>query len=297
MSIDWEHKLRSFRLKLSESERTKYKRTFRMIREAIRESPGLESYGASAHVYGSYRNGTNLRAHSDIDVFVSYDIPRPWDLKPIPKTWRKIGGRTADFLRIVPDDYARFKELVGEALVEKFEKKNVQVRRKAIGISKNSSRISADVIPCFVYQGSRGALPGIELWSREGDHIIGWPQHHFEKGLAKSRKTECRYKYMVRALKSLKREMEEKERFEPQRISSYLLECLVYNVPNEKFRTRNYSDSLRNVLSHLRDGIEHREAWPKWREVHGRRYLVDSNFWRADRVHAFTDAAWRYVGF
>ena len=55
---------------------------------------------------------------------------------------------------------------------------------------------------------------------------------------------------MVRALKKLQGELIRDGRLtEKEGQPSFLIECLVYNVPNDKFRTKGYVADMRAVLA------------------------------------------------
>jgi tRNA nucleotidyltransferase (CCA-adding enzyme) len=54
----------------SQTEQDKAERAERAIRNAIAASPTLSSRNVTAFAQGSYRNRTNVRAHSDVDVCV-----------------------------------------------------------------------------------------------------------------------------------------------------------------------------------------------------------------------------------
>ncbi|HEV2147722.1 MAG TPA: nucleotidyltransferase domain-containing protein [Longimicrobiaceae bacterium] len=70
MARDWEALLRSWSKPPSETEQTKCENAERMIREAVRSSPTLKSRTIEVFTQGSYRNNTNVRLDSDVDICV-----------------------------------------------------------------------------------------------------------------------------------------------------------------------------------------------------------------------------------
>ena len=82
-------------------------------------------------------------------------------------------------------------------------------------------------------------------------------------------------------------------------IPSYLIECLVWNVPNEGFEHNEYKADLRYILAHTFNATMTDEKCNKWGEVNELKYLFRSNqpWSRQQQAHAFLGAAWDYVGF
>jgi hypothetical protein len=61
--------------------------------------------------------------------------------------------------------------------------------------------------------------------------------------VAKNNQTGYRYKHLVRILKRLENELVDHGLV--GKLPSYLLECLVFNVPPDAFGYPNYTDDLR----------------------------------------------------
>jgi signal transduction histidine kinase len=81
-------------------------------------------------------------------------------------------------------------------------------------------------------------------------------------------------------------------------IPSYLLECLVWNVPNEGFGHDAYRDDVRYALAHLCNDSRTDELCKEWREVNELKYLLRGGQpWSRSQVNTFLNAAWNYVGF
>lgn len=303
VSIDWSRKFRSWRRPLGSEEKARCERALRMVKEAIHQSPALATHKVKIREYGSYLNNTNLRTVSDIDIYVCYVEAGFWRT-----SWpRKIVSwleSVVNFLRSgkaeplpLHASYSAFKGEVEKALSDSFGRSAVRRRRKAIGVKENSGRIGADVIACFEHRRLFARYSGIEFWSDNGEHIISWPEQHHENGKTKYRKTQKKYKFAVRILKRLKYRMVAEGIPEASEVSSYLIECLVWNVPNRYFRTDQYLLMIRNILTYLRKGSLNEAHWEKWKEVNGCKRLTESQRWRASKVRRFVDAAWLYLGF
>jgi len=103
---------------------------------------------------------------------------------------------------------------------------------------------------------------------------------------------------MVRGLKHLRNEMAENGIAAAKPISSYLIECLVWNCPNGSFGHIAYVDDVRSVLSHTYNSTTTPEQCKEWLEVNNIKYLFHwTQPWTQSNAHEFLDAAWNYIGF
>jgi hypothetical protein len=88
---------------------------------------------------------------------------------------------------------------------------------------------------------------GVFFRDREGRPIVNFPRQHRINGDRKDRSTGGRFKEVVRLAKRLK-----KLTGRAESIPSYLLECLLYNVPDDVYRTSSAEDAYRGALEWLR---------------------------------------------
>lgn len=202
--------------------------------------------------------------------------------------------------------YAEFKNDVEEALVAKFGRRAVRRGNKAFDVHENTYRVDADVVACFehrrytrrVYDGRYLHLSGAQFLPDRGGSVINWPHQHYENGVEKNRATGNRFKYMTRVVKRLRDEMTDASIEAADGTPSHLIECLVWNVPNEGFGHREYGADVRYVLAHTFNGTMSDDACREWGEVSELKYLFrPSQPWTREQAHAFLDAAWDYVGF
>ena len=174
-------------------------------------------------------------------------------------------------------------------------------------IHATTYRVDADVVPCFEHRRYTGQrlcdgtyyyLSGTEFHPDSGGRVINWPQQHYENGIAKNEATGNRFKYITRVLKRLENEMLENGIAAAKSIPSYLIECLVWNVPNEGFGHDAYTDDVRYVLAHTFNETVNDEKCSEWGEVNELKYLFRGNQpWTRQQAHNFLSAAWDYIGF
>ncbi len=295
-----EDTLRSWSKPSSDTEQEKCDNAERMVRDAIAEYEPLDGRQVDVFAQGSYKNNTNVRADSDVDVcvrcrcsiFFGSDAP---DFTP------QAVGIT------VPASYTygQFRSDVENALVAKFGRRGVTAGPKAFDIHQNSYRVDADAVPCWEYQhyyrdgyGAWQHLSGVQLLTTSGESVVNWPEQHYENGTRKNTATGNRFKYLTRVLKRLRNEMEEEGIAAAKPIPSFLIECLVWNVADSEFGNSQYTDDLRNILVSTFTATQYEGNCRQWLEVSGCKYLFGSHQqWTRAEANAFIFAAWDYIGF
>ncbi|SRR5579871_593387 len=277
------------------TEQEKCDNAVRAVRKAIDASTALTGRTIMVSPQGSYHNRTNVRADSDVDVRVVCQDSIFFDLP---------GGKTpADFGITTPANYpfSQFKHDVGDALISYFGRNFVTPGNKAFHIHENSYRVDADVVPCFQYQRyqENGLRPvGTAFLAGPNARIVNWPSQNYENGVAKNEATGRRFKAVVRILKRLRNAMSENNVPAAKPIPSFLIECLVWNVPNIAFGHDTYTADVRWALAHLFNNTIKSEDCSEWGEINELKYLFRGGQpWTLAQAHAFVSAAWDYVGF
>ena len=296
---DWESIFSSWGASPSETERTKCENAERAVRKAIAESATLNSKRIEVFAQGSYANRTNVRQDSDVDVCVlCTDTFFPDYSMSEGLNDAVFGYSDAGY------HYRDFKNDVEAALISYFGASAVTRGKKAFDVHENTYRMDADVIPCFEHRRYLGTpqdpryVSGTKFLPDNGGAVINWPRQNYENGVLKNDATGRRFKAVVRILKRLRNEMVDKGHAVAEPIPSYLIECLVWNVPDETFGGDTYWEDVHNALAHLWNETRSDEKCKEWGEVNERKYLFNAaQPWRRDRVNAFLDAAWNYVGF
>ncbi len=268
-----------------------------VVRNAIRSYPAFATRNIEVFAQGSYRNGTNVRANSDVDVCVRCTDVCFSELPP--------GYTGLDFGLIdVAYTYAAFKEDVGRALASYLGPEAVSRGKKAFDLHANTYRVDADVVPAFehrryiVSNGTKWYMSGTEFHPDNGGRIINWPHQNYENGTSKNTATGTRFKKLVRVLKCLRDEMVAVGNAYAKPIPSYLIECLVWNAPNSAFINDQYVENLRSILFHLYTNTQSDATCNDWGEVNQLKYLFGSNQpWTRTDVNNFVVAAWSRAGF
>lgn len=289
---DWEGQFHTWGSPPGEREQTRCENTVKEVRAAINASAKLNSRNIRVFVQGSYRNRVNVRQDSDVDVGV--------ECEDVFFTVLPEGTSNATFdLRDAEYTYAQFKNEVGEALTDYFGYGVVTRGDKAFDIKATQRQVEADVAPFIQHRRYRtdGTYDqGVELRPDSGGRVINWPEQHYENGVAKHTRTGQRFKKVVRILKCLRNEMEEKGREVAKPIPSFLIECLVFNAPTRCFGNDKWYDDVMAVLAFLRENTAADHLCNEWGEVSELKYLFrGSHKWTRQQAHDFIKAAEAYI--
>jgi hypothetical protein len=280
------------------TEQEKCERVERAVKAAIAGDPQLQTLNVSVFLQGSYRNKTNVRQNSDVDICVRLDDVFFPDYPD---------GNDRTRFKDVPADitFSDFKAMVGGALERHFGKASVTRSDKAFKVHENTYRIDSDVVATFTHRryvlrpdSSFYHLDGIAFNSDSGKYIINWPDQNYDNGLAKHERTGRRFRKAVRILKRLRDLMITEDVAATKGIASCLIEALVWNAPDAAFGHETLRQDLREVLAHSFNDTLNDKACFEWGEVNELKYLFrPQQPWTRVQAHAFLDAAWDRAGF
>lgn len=302
MARDWESWLQTAARPASPTEEAERDRTLERIRNAIANSTEIPSASVRIYVKGSYASNTNVRRDSDVDVAVEWT---EWAyVSTIPQT----KDMTPEQLGYTPLTVSRgptpteFRAQVERALGAAFPFSSVDTSGdKAINVTRGTGTLDADVIPCFELH--RYDAPGVHhvghrIFPKSGGSIDNFPQHNLDNGRAKNTRTNRRYKQIVRCLKRLEGELVAEGKI-PREYPGYLVECMLYNVPDGYFTAdARLHPTLRSCLISLWGGLREPETYNEWHEVNELLMLFRGWTGKRDSAEALqmVDAAWSAIG-
>ncbi len=277
----------------SATEGHKLAHTYEMVAAALRENPALNERDYDIYLQGSYANDTNIRNDSDVDIVIQMNSPHYNDGSSLPADER-IRMEQAH----VDSDYqfSQLKQDVQVALQRKFGATDVEFRGKCLRVAPNSSRIQADVVPCFQYRKYTrfpsypgNFIEGIKFYNSEtGDAIISYPRIHIENSTRKHQSTGERYKPLVRLMKRMKTELIERRVIADDLASSFCVEALVYNV-SDHLITGGHSGRLISCLQFLIASYEN-GTLTGFKCPNEQQPLFDGRRWDVEKATQFINA-------
>jgi len=248
MVADWESKFGEWARPPGKTEEERCQNAEKAIRNAIGASQKFASRNVSVFSQGSYRNNTNVRQDSDVDIGVLCGTTYLNDYPP-GTTREDFGFSASDYL------YESFKNEVEESLVQYFGRNAVERGNKAFDVHETRYHVEADVAAFFVhrrYDENKDYHEGVSLRTdKEKRKIINWPEQHYRNGVGKNNDTSRRFKSLVRIVKALCNEMSDAGISAAKPIPGFLIECLVWNVPDDKFGNSMYWSDTRACLAYL----------------------------------------------
>ena len=300
--MDWEDWLRKSAAPPSDHEDAKRKRTEDEIRDALRSYAALKGRPYRVYAKGSYANNTNVRLNYDVDIAVEYYGYFYSDLV------FDLQGQSKDVVDVVdsddPYERADFQRDILDALETAFGGSAITEGRIAYHVRNNKTTLPADVVPCWEYRRYERIVNGVPYYEqgavvfpKGGARTENYSQQQLDNGVAKNLRTGRRYKRMVRALKRLQSRLVANGILDEE-LPSYLVECLVYNVPDGDFQHDTYKADIRAVLAHLFNETLANGAADDFVEVSELKYLFRGDrSWTISQAHEVANAAWDELGF
>lgn len=279
----------------SDTEQEKQERTERMVRDALASHASLKSCRYRVFAKGSYANNTNVRADSDVDIAVECQEAEYWD-------------EARPGLRIPGPSY------VGEWTPSKFRLEVTAALRTAmpgqvdgsgttaIRVRPTTSRVAADIVPCFMYKlyvEGGVSIRGTRIFRTDGTTLVNYPEQHLEYGTAKNLRTGQAYKRVVRILKRTENALVERGLLRD--VPSYFIECLAFNCPDDVYTGQTWTSITRQALQSVWNGLSGDEpvnAALRWREANRIKFLFEpGQKWTRETGRKFVQAAWNHLGF
>lgn len=280
----------------SETEEEKCRNAVYRITEAVRKKFGSN---VSILLQGSYKNRTNVRKDSDVDIVVRHDSYYFYDLgklTPEEKATYEASSTPASYT------FSQFKNDMQAILVEEFGQNEIERKNKCIRVKGSSYRVNADIVPCYEYQ--RFASPtrieaiGVGLMPDNGWRIHSFPEQHYDNGVQKNKDTDGSYKDIVRIIKNARNALVDSQIITADAMPSFLLECVVWNTHEMHFKHSTYQDMTSAVIAKIWNDMGDFEQHNNYAEVSDLKWLFRGDKkWTPLQVKTFLENAWGYFGF
>ncbi len=224
---------------------TTAKQTHESVRKALEAYDWPSEVQYEVYLQGSYKNHTNIRGDSDVDVVVQLNSTFFNNLTEDQRRW--FGFKDASY------GWQEFRRDVLKALRDYYGWGQVREGRKSLKVQ--TPYLPADVVVCLQYrkypdrprskddfvEGMAFGVPSENRW------IINYPKLHYVNGVKKNQDTNGWYKPTVRMFKNARTYLVNRGDISAGLAPSYFLECLLYNVPNDKFGS-DYQSTFCDVI-------------------------------------------------
>ena len=291
-----EKTLQSWTAPMSETEKKRMENTVLIIKSAMDAGKEMQRRNLDYEVFaqGSYANDTNIRPGSAVDVCVMlkstyyYELPEgklaSADDEVVPKT----------------TTFQEFRDFVMKALQDRFGAKNVADGNKSLKVRDNTTHVRANVVPafqfrCYLNVSKNIFLEGIRFHAKDRSLVTNFPKLHLVNAAAKDKRTNQKYKALVRIMKHIRDDMVEKKLVDGDIITSFLAECLIWNVPDDIItRYPTWTETLWNTIVYLHNTVSDGKQ-DEWTEGCVVQDLFDGSKWTADDVRQWLFDTWKYT--
>ena len=298
----------SFSKPVSDTEETKCKKAISMISNALKnkgfsEIQDIKLSFSNTNAYetrlkkdsreikllvqGSYANNTNVRASSDVDVAVIQE--------DVFYTEYRSGIAKEDYGFTSSNYSARqYKKDIYDDLTNYFGSGNVLWNNKCLSIEGNGYRADSDAVPARrnrdytsdYRRDTENYISGICIVPDLGDPVINYPEQHIENGRNKNNATNSYYKKNVRILKKIRYLMKDNGIISADKVSSFMLESLLWNIPNNIFiADENYLDRFKRIINYIKAN----NNWNTYKEANGIKALCKDETEKSNMTSFFRD--------
>lgn len=237
---------------------TTAKNTADSVKNALAYYTWPEGVYFETYLQGSYKNITNIRGDSDVDVVCQLTAVFKSNTKDFSDDQLRLYNQMYNDATY---NWTKFQEDVLLRLSKYFGSENVRVGKKSIKLTGNSSRLPADVTVSMGYRKYSRLVNNYDYKYVEGmifyvpnenRWVVNFPKVHYENGIDKNSvtKTNGWFKPTVRILKNIRSYLVENRLLDKKTAPSYFIECLTYNIPNSSFG-KNYMSTLLELLKFL----------------------------------------------
>lgn len=220
----------------------KSKETADSVKYALNNYKHFPTSDYTVFLQGSYKNDTNIRGESDVDVVIQLNKTFYNNLNDEEK--KILGFSPAEYF------YNDFRNDTINALNSYYSQNDIIIHPKCIKIKESDNRLPADVIISCQYRKyfalkENSFVEGVYFFTNDSNNrrIENYPKQVYDNGCEKNKSTNGMFKPVVRIFKNLRRQANTKA-------PSYFIQCLIFNIPDSCF-SNTFNESTYNILKYL----------------------------------------------
>lgn len=252
------------------------------LRQALTNAAELAPYfdpkDVTIYLQGCYACKTNTRFQSKLEVIVELSKTREYNYETMTRNDMKFRDNFfIDFDHYF--DVHHFKNILASEIAKILNVKTKTGTTTIIIPAFGNLQHSIDIFPCFKYKYFRpegGSIRAKLVYDeRLEEHFLMFTNLHAVNGNLKDTMTQGNFKRMVRLMKNLVA-ISAREDNIIHFVRGYYIECLLYNVPNEMYLTKNgnlLSIFLKIInwlnFANLDDFVCQNQIWSLWGNADG----------------------------
>jgi len=230
---------------------------------SLKKKGFIEGRDFEIYLQGSYKNTTNIRGDSDVDVVIQLNRVFEAEISECSTAEQMLYRQMFPYSNY---HWGNWRSDVLESLQAYYGWNNINdTGNKSLKLKKGSGRLAADIVPCLQYRRYcrfrsivDPFVEGVNFYTRrENRPVINYPKLHYENGSVKNSVNHANgwYKPVVRMFKNARYYLISQRLISKDLAPSYFLECLLYNVPNDRFRA-SFQLSYLEVLVWLSKSLQ-----------------------------------------
>jgi len=229
--------------------------TYSSIKSCIEGNNWNDDVNYNIYLQGSYRNTTNIRGDSDVDVVVEFSSVFYSNKNQLPPEQLQ---EYNEYYSDAKYTLESFKKAIIERLKVYYGQEYVVVGNKSIKVLANSGRLDCDIVCCSEYREYRSFsrlntndfVKGIVFWATQtNEKVVNFPKLHFDHGATKNQNCYSNFKPSVRIIKNMKSRLVANDVIDNSLAPSYFIECLMYNMPDNDYSYNNHSSRVIAILN------------------------------------------------
>lgn len=229
--------------------------TYSSIKNCIEGNNWNNDVSFDIYLQGSYRNSTNIRGDSDVDVVVEFSSVFYSNKKNLPLE------QLNEFNEYFSDgkySLESFKNAVTKRLQYYYGDDHVKVGNKSIKVLANSGRLECDVVCCAQYRhynsfsktNTSNYVRGIVFWTNKTNQkVVNFPKLHFDNGASKNNNCNSNFKPTIRIIKNIKSRLVSSGIIASSLAPSYFIEGLMFNMPNSDYLNSTHHSRFLSTLN------------------------------------------------
>lgn len=268
------------------------------VMQALWNHQELATLDIEVFVQGSCGNDTHVHQESDIDICI---MLRSFFFADYPP------GRIRNDYSHYPSQlsFQTFRLWCEEAIHNQFGPNGYESNNKSINIKSRLNEKGIDVIPALQYRDyqndpytlEENYTEGIRFLTKEGEIVTNFPKIHIHNGSLKNAQTSNKYKIVVRIMKKIKAMMSNHRAHLPKSISSFLISCLVWNIPPQLLNGPfTWEERVKKAMIFLHENTQNEDSCKHWCEVSEKTYLFHpEREWTIGEVNLFLKNMWNFL--
>jgi hypothetical protein len=201
----------------NQADKQQIKNAFGEIKRCLLSNAEINNYNSRGELkiyeHGSFVCNSSIKQASDLDMHVA----------------------------LARANFPAWKDTVERVLVGTFGRKSVKRKKVAITVIGHENRADTDVLPCGFYDNQNGVVAYSDAQNRK---VKYFPKEDKSGIREMDVDTDNDYSKMVRVYKGCKQEMIQDG---IDGIASFMIECLLYNLPNSLFVYDNYEGTTEDI--------------------------------------------------